>query len=101
MTRQANDTETLLKGHEMLTLASGVTAVTHVTTKTGMSRWARAHAEAPGINWSVYPDSGGTMIIVEHEKDRSALTPAATGPAPSGTTGRAVSPAGGVASWAA
>lgn len=54
-------------------MVTGITDITHVTTKTDMSRWTRAHADAPGINWSVYPGPGGTMIIVEHEEDRCTL----------------------------
>jgi len=38
-----------------------------------MSRWTRAHADAPGITWSVFPGPGGTMIIVEHAEDRCTL----------------------------
>ena len=33
----------------------------------------RAHADAPGITWSVFPGPGGTMIIVEHAEDRCTL----------------------------
>jgi hypothetical protein len=51
-----------------------VIAVTHITTKQDMARWTRAHADAPGINWSVQPAPGGTMLIVEHTRDRSSLT---------------------------
>lgn len=51
-----------------------VTAVTHITTKQDISRWARAHADAPGLNWSVEPGPGGTMLIVEHAHDRARLT---------------------------
>lgn len=40
-------------------------AVTHIATKQDMSRWTRAHADAPGINWSVQAGPGGTMIITE------------------------------------
>ena len=36
-------------------------------------RWTRAHAGTTAINWSVYPGPGGTMIIVEHEEDRSTF----------------------------
>jgi hypothetical protein len=50
-----------------------IIAITHITTKQDMSRWTRAHADAPGITWSVYPGPGGTMIIVEHAEDRCAL----------------------------
>jgi hypothetical protein len=50
-----------------------ITRVTHITTKQDMSRWTRAHADAPGITWSVYAGPGGTMIIVEHTEDRCTL----------------------------
>lgn len=50
-----------------------VTEITHVMTKQDMSRWTRAHADSPGLNWSVYPGPGGTMIIVEHAEDRCTL----------------------------
>jgi hypothetical protein len=52
---------------------TGVTEITHITTKQDMSRWVRAHADAPGIKWSVFPGPGGTMIIVEHAEDRCSL----------------------------
>lgn len=55
-------------------MIAGVTKVAHITTKQDMSRWTRAHADAPGITWSVYPGPGGTMIIVEHAEDRCSLT---------------------------
>ena len=61
---------------------AGVTRVTEFNTKSDMSRWTRAHADAPGINWSVLPGPGGTMIVVEHEADRSTLAAA-----PAVTTG--------------
>lgn len=48
-----------------------VTAVTHITTKQDMARWTRAHADAPGINWTVEAGPGGTMLIVEHAHDRA------------------------------
>lgn len=51
-------------------MVSGITEIAHITTKQDMSRWTRAHADTPGITWSVYPGPGGTMIIVEHEEDR-------------------------------
>ena len=51
-------------------MITGVTKVAHITTKQDMSRWTRAHADAPGITWSVFPGPGGTMIIVEHAEDR-------------------------------
>jgi hypothetical protein len=52
---------------------TGVTAITHITTKQDMSRWVRSHADVPGIKWSVYPGPGGTMIIVEYAEDRCSL----------------------------
>jgi hypothetical protein len=52
---------------------SGVTEIAHITTKQDMSRWTRAHADMPGIKWSVFPGPGGTMIIVEHTEDRCSL----------------------------
>jgi hypothetical protein len=52
---------------------TGVTEIAHITTKQDMSRWTRAHADAPGINWSVVPGPGGTMIIVEYAEDRRSL----------------------------
>jgi hypothetical protein len=52
---------------------TGTTKVAHITTKQDMSRWTRAHADAPGITWSVFPGPGGTMIIVEHAEDRCSL----------------------------
>jgi hypothetical protein len=60
-----------------------VISVTHITTRQDMSRWTRAHADAPGINWSVHPGPGGTMLIVEHTHDRATVTrPAATAATP-------------------
>jgi hypothetical protein len=50
-----------------------VTAVTHIATRQDMAHWTREHADAPGINWSVEPGPGGTMLIVEHTRDRSSL----------------------------
>jgi len=52
---------------------TGITEIAHITTKQDMSRWARAHADVPGIKWSVFPGPGGTMIIVEHAEDRCSL----------------------------
>jgi hypothetical protein len=49
-----------------------VTAVTHIATRQDMARWTREHADAPGINWSVQHGPGGTMLIVEHKRDRSS-----------------------------
>jgi hypothetical protein len=54
-------------------LITGATKVAHITTKQDMSRWTRAHADEPGITWSVFPGPGGTMIIVEHAEDRCTL----------------------------
>ena len=51
-----------------------VIAVTHIATRQDMARWTRAHADAPGINWSVEPAPGGTMLIIEHTHDRAAQT---------------------------
>jgi hypothetical protein len=48
-----------------------ITEITQFNCKQDMSRWTRAHADTPGINWSVYPGPGGTMIIVEHEENRA------------------------------
>lgn len=68
-------------------MITGVTEITEISTKQDMSRWTRAHADAPGITWSVFPGPGGTMIIVEHEEDRATLAarqaaPIAAAPAP-------------------
>ncbi len=52
---------------------TGITEVSHITTKQDMSRWTRAHADVPGITWSVFAGPGGTMIIVEHAEDRCSL----------------------------
>ena len=54
-------------------MITGITEIAHITTKQDMSRWTRAHADAPGITWSVFPGPGGTMIIVEHAEDRCSL----------------------------
>lgn len=48
-------------------------SVTEFHTKTDMSRWTRAHADAPGINWSTQAGPGGTMILIEHEDRRDSL----------------------------
>jgi hypothetical protein len=53
---------------------TGITGIAHITTKQDMSRWTRAHAEMPGIRWSVTAGPGGTMIIVEYAEDRCALS---------------------------
>jgi hypothetical protein len=52
---------------------AGVTQVTQFNTKSDMARWTRAHADVPGINWSVYRGPGGTMIVVEHADDRRSI----------------------------
>ena len=54
-------------------MVTGVTEIAHITTKQDMSRWTRAHADTPGINWSVFAGPGGTMIIVEHAEDRCSF----------------------------
>lgn len=54
-------------------MITGITAIAHITTKQDYSRWTRAHADVPGITWSVFPGEGGTMIIVEHTEDRCSL----------------------------
>ena len=54
-------------------MITGITEIAHITTKQDMSRWTRAHADLPGIRWSVFPGPGGTMIIVEYAEDRPAL----------------------------
>lgn len=54
-------------------ITTSVTQVTEITTKQEMSRWTRAHADDPGIHWSVFAGPGGTMTIVETETDRSTL----------------------------
>jgi hypothetical protein len=59
---------------------TGVTEITEICTKQDMSRWTRAHADAPGITWSVFAGPGGTMIIVEHEESRSSLGTAQASP---------------------
>src|SRR5262249_60327250 len=52
---------------------TGITEIAHITTKQDMSRWTRAHADVPGITWSVLGGARGTMIIVEHTEDRCSL----------------------------
>lgn len=54
-------------------MITGVTEIAHITTKQDMSRWVRAHADVPGIKWSVFPGPGGTMIIVEYAEDRRSI----------------------------
>ena len=70
-------------------MITGVTEITEFYTKSDMSRWTRAHADTPGITWSVFPGPGGTMIVVEHEEDRCTL--AAAQPAPAAIEPAAVS----------
>lgn len=57
-----------------------ITKISHITTKQDMSRWTRAHADMPGITWSVFAGPGGTMIIVEHAEDRCSLNRAGAAP---------------------
>lgn len=71
-------------------MVSEITAIAHITTKQDMSRWTRAHADAPGITWSVFAGEGGTMIIVEHAEDRCSPNMAAFAPEAAAS---AVSPA--------
>ncbi len=59
---------------------TGVTEIAHITTKQDMSRWTRAHADVPGIKWSVFAGPGGTMIIVEYAEDRCSLNQADSSP---------------------
>jgi hypothetical protein len=59
---------------------TGITEIANITTKQDMSRWTRAHADVPGINWSVFAGPGGTMIIVEHTEDRCSLNRANASP---------------------
>jgi hypothetical protein len=73
---------------------SGISEVAHITTKQDMSRWTRAHADVPGIRWSVFAGPGGTMIIVEHAEDRCSQpgagdvrTGTAQAPAPGAAVG--------------
>ena len=61
-------------------MITGITAIAHITTKQDMSRWTRAHADVPGITWSVFAGEGGTMIIVEHTEDRCSLNGASASP---------------------
>lgn len=63
-------------------MITGVTGIAHITTKQDMSRWTRAHSDAPGINWSVFAGPGGTMIIVEHAEDRCSRNVVNVSPAP-------------------
>ena len=61
-------------------MITGITEIAHITTKQDMSRWTRAHADLPGIRWSVFPGPGGTMIIVEYAEDRCSLNRANVSP---------------------
>jgi hypothetical protein len=65
------DRNTAKRRHAVIT--GIITEITHITTKQDYSRWTRAHADVPGIKWSVFPGPGGTMIIVEYAEDRRAL----------------------------
>jgi hypothetical protein len=60
----------------------GFSEIAYITTKQDMSRWTRAHADAPGINWSVFAGPGGTMIIVEGEERCSPSTTSSRQPLP-------------------
>jgi hypothetical protein len=46
--------------------------LTEVTTKQDLSKFTRAHADEEGIHWSVIAGPGGTMVIIEHAKDRAS-----------------------------
>lgn len=48
-------------------------AVTRIETRQDLSRWTRAHADAPGLTWSVTAGPGGTLVIAEHDRDRRQL----------------------------
>ncbi len=61
-------------------MITGITEIEHITTKQDMSRWTRAHAEVPGIKWSVFAGPGGTMIIVEHAEYRCSLNRTSAAP---------------------
>jgi hypothetical protein len=52
---------------------ANIIEISQINLKSDMSRWTRAHAASTGINWSVFPGPGGTMIVVEHEEDREAF----------------------------
>lgn len=71
-------------------MLTGITGISHITTKQDMSRWTRAHSDRPGINWSVFPGPGGTMIIVEHAEDRCSLNVAMITPGAAVTEGTKV-----------
>lgn len=68
-------------------MITGITEIAHITTKQDMSRWTRAHADVPGIKWSVFPGPGGTMIIVEYAEDRCSLNSANVSPEGAGAMG--------------
>lgn len=62
-------------------------AVTLIATKQDMSRWTRAHADTPGIPWSVQAGPGGTLVITELAGDRCGAAELATaGTAQRGTS---------------
>jgi hypothetical protein len=69
------------------TVITEITEISHITTKQDMSRWTRAHADVPGITWSVFAGPGGTMIIVEHAEDRCSLNRASPEAAVAGQAG--------------
>jgi hypothetical protein len=73
---------------------TGVTQIAHITTKQDMSRWTRAHADVPGIKWSVFPGERGTMIIVEYAEDRCSLNGANATPDLADLTANSVESAG-------
>lgn len=77
-----------------MTLTANPVSVTWWT-KTDMSRWTRAHAGDPGISWSVHPGPGGTMIVVEYDRDRRDL-PAPVPSAPAAAAGGGRTAAGGL-----
>jgi hypothetical protein len=64
----------LIVQHQPLASVARVVSVTPITNKQELSRWTRAHADAPGINWLVERGPGGTMIIAEFEADRSVTS---------------------------
>lgn len=50
----------------------GVTGVVEIRHKDDLSRWTRAHADVQGLPWEVVPGPGGTMVIIELDRDRAA-----------------------------
>jgi hypothetical protein len=76
----------------VVTATRQIIEITQINCKQDMSRWTRAHAGTTGINWSVYPGPGGTMIVVEHEEDRGTFlasqAPQAAQGAPAGARHR-------------